>query len=90
MAKRMQFGKPEHRKTHDAIRTSPQMQAELRRLGQSIEAELGDGYESAVTPVTGKTYRQRSRLGVWTRTYEAIRDNAKNDSLTRALARRIK
>ena len=90
MAKRMQFGRAEHRRTHDAIRTSAEVQAELGRISASVTSELGEGYEAQVTPVTGKTHRQRSRLGIWTYTLAAIRDNARNDSLTRALARRIK
>ena len=91
MARKSQFGKPEHRRTHGEIRTSPQVQAELRRIEASIRADLGDGYESAVT-VNDRVpaERTRARLGVWTRTYEAKRDNAKNDSLIRALAGRIK
>lgn len=91
LAKRMQFGKPEHRRTHGQIRTSPEVQAELRRIEASIRADLGDGYESAVT-VNSRVpaERTRARLGVWTRTYAAKADNARNDSLIRALARRIK
>ena len=91
LAKRMQFGKREHRNAHGQIRTSPEVQAELRRIEASIRADLGDGYESAVT-VNDRVpaERTRARLGVWTRTYEAKLDNAKNDSLVRALARRIR
>lgn len=91
MARKPQFGKREHRRTHGEIRTSPEVQALLRKLGVELNAELGTDYDAQVT-VNNRTSpeRTRARLGVYTYTYKGIRDNAKNDSLIRALARRIK
>ena len=91
MARKPQFGKPEHRRTHGEIRTSSEVQALLRKLGVELNAELGTDYDAQVT-VNDRTSpeRTRARLGVYTYTYKGIRDNAKNDSLIRALARRIR
>lgn len=65
------------------LRTLPEVQAELARRGGRIAAAAGDGYDSE-SGITGG--RGRARTAVFTATGEAVRDNARNHSLLRALS----
>jgi hypothetical protein len=62
------------------IRRDPGVVARLERAGRAVKNSAGDGYE--ISSNQGKT---RWRVGVYTRTNRAKRDNAKHNSLIRAL-----
>lgn len=60
---------------------SPELMAELERVGQKIASAAGEGYEVEV----GSKGTTRGRVFVQPATPEAMRDNAENDTLLRAL-----
>lgn len=63
-----------------AIRRLPGVAAEINRRAEAIADAAGDGYEwSAYDGLT------RSRAGVVTASFKAIRDNAKNNTLVKSL-----
>lgn len=64
------------------VRKSSEMEALLQKAIDEMLAELGDGYEGDV-----QQGRSRARGGVVTATQQAKRDNARNQSLLRALAK---
>lgn len=64
----------------EALRRSPAVKARLAQEVAAVRGRLGDGYASGVEE--GAT---RSRGYVMTETVEAMRDNAENHSLARAL-----
>lgn len=66
------------------IRVAPGVQAHIEQLASEIAARAGDGYETR--PVeTGEGRTARARVAVLTATAEARRDNARNQTLIRAL-----
>lgn len=64
----------------EAIRRLPGVEAELDRRAEAIAEAAGDGYEWS-----GSDGKSRSRAGVYPTTFKAIRDNAKNNTLLKAL-----
>lgn len=64
------------------LRKSPEMEAILQKIVDEMLNELGDGYEGDV-----QQGRSRARGGVLTATQHAKRDNARHNSLLRALAK---
>jgi len=64
------------------IRTLPEVRRELERRAEAIAREAGDGYtvESEITRGRG-----RARAAVFPTTSAAIRDNAANNTLLKAL-----
>jgi hypothetical protein len=64
------------------IRKSPEMEALLQKVIDDMLNELGEGYEGDV-----QEGRSRLRAGVVTATQQAKRDNARHNSLLRALAK---
>ncbi len=64
----------------EEIRRDPSVKSDLAIRADRIAEAAGDGYESSSTE--GAT---RSRASVVTTTYAAIRDNAKNNTLIRAV-----
>lgn len=60
---------------------SPEVAAELERLAQTIAGRAGEGYEV----VAGTRGTSRSRVFVRPATKQAVKDNAENDTLIRAL-----
>lgn len=65
-----------------AIRNSAEVEGDLMRRAQAIEAAAGPGYEAS-----SQTGRTRARASVITADFEAIRDNAKNNTLLKSLDR---
>lgn len=66
------------------IRVAPRVQAHIAQLAAEIATRAGDGYETR--PVeTGEGRTARARVAVLTGTDEARRDNARNQTLLRAL-----
>jgi len=63
------------------VRTSDEVEALLRKVIDEMLDDLGEGYEGDV-----QTGRSRSRGGVVTASREAREDNARNNTLLRALA----
>lgn len=63
------------------LRTSPEVLAELNRQAEAIADASGPGY----TAGEAKPGRKTSRVGVYTETYEAMQDNAKNQTLQKNL-----
>lgn len=64
------------------LRKSPEMEALLQKIVDEMLNDLGEGYEGDV-----ELGRTRARAGVVTRTQQAKRDNARHNSLLRALAK---
>lgn len=64
------------------IRKSPEMEALLQKVIDEMLNELGEGYEGDVTQT-----RNRARGGVVTASNQAKRENARDNSLLRALAK---
>ena len=64
------------------IRKSPEMEAVLQKAIDEMLNELGDGYEGDV-----EQGRERARGGVVTASAEAKRENARDNTLLRALAK---
>lgn len=64
------------------VRKTPEMEAFLQKIVDEMLNELGEGYEGDVAQ--GRT---RARAGVRTKTRQAKRDNARHNSLLRALAK---
>lgn len=73
-----------NRKAFAQIRTLPEVQKHLRAIGKRIAADAGDGVE-ARSGVTGG--RKRARTAVITTTADAAAENAKHNTLLRALAK---
>ncbi|MCG7284964.1 hypothetical protein MHY85_03125 [Cellulomonas sp. ACRRI] len=65
------------------LRTEPAVMDELDAYAEHIAAAAGDGFEARMAEETGG--RVRGRAAVLTTTTEAMRDNAKNHTLLRAL-----
>ncbi|NKY08943.1 hypothetical protein [Cellulomonas hominis] len=65
------------------LRTDPAVMRELDSYAERIADAAGDGYEAKPAEETGG--RVRGRAAVVTTTLGAIRDNAKNHTLMRAL-----
>lgn len=65
------------------LRTEPAVMDELDAHAERIAAAAGDGYEAMPAAETGG--RVRGRAAVVTTTTGAMRDNAKNHTLVRAL-----
>lgn len=63
------------------VRTSQEMEALLQKVIDEMVNDLGEGYEGDV-----QTGRTRSRGGVVTASEKAKRENARNNTLLRALA----
>lgn len=59
---------------------SPEMQAILREKAEEIAQRAGDGYE-----VKEKSGKNRNIAKIYTATFRAKADNAKNNTLLRAL-----
>lgn len=59
---------------------SPEMMSICKQYASNAQAKLGDGYE--VTTHTGKT---RVNAQIKAETYKARKDNAKNNSILKAL-----
>ncbi len=72
-----------NRKAFAQIRTLPEVQKHLRSIGKKIAADAGEGVE-ARSSVTGG--RKRARTAVVVTTAEAAAENAKHNTLLRALA----
>lgn len=72
-----------HNEGFQALRTDPAMMAELNRLAEDIAEKAGDGFGAKPAAATGG--RVRGRSAVVTATPEAVRRNAKNNALLRAL-----
>lgn len=66
--------------TFKKIRKSPEMQAVLQEAIDKMVQELGDGYEGDV-----QVGQARARGGVVTATQHAKRENARDNTLLRAL-----
>ena len=67
-----------NRAAYKAILADPKsIEEPTRKVGEAA----GEGYEWAANPGT----RGRARGGIWTASGEAIRDNAENNTLIRAL-----
>jgi hypothetical protein len=64
----------------DAVRKSPEVQADLRARAERIAATAGDGNE-----VNTQVGAHRARASVRTETYEARKAEATDKSLTKAL-----
>jgi hypothetical protein len=64
----------------EEIRRAPSVKADLAGRAARIAAAAGDGYESSSAEGAS-----RSRASVVTTTYAAIRDNAKHNTLIRAV-----
>lgn len=69
-----------HLKAFREVRTSPEMTADVARRVNAIAAAAGEGYEAET-----ETLPTRARGAVYTRSAEAIYDNAKNNTLVRSL-----
>lgn len=65
------------------LRTQPALLAELNARAEAIARAAGPGYETRPAAATGG--RVRGRAAVITGTPAAVRDNAKNHTLMRAL-----
>jgi hypothetical protein len=66
---------------YDVQRTAPVIQHELVRRASRIAAACGEGY-AADLDASG---RVSARSSVYTRTYQARRDNARNNTILRNL-----
>lgn len=64
----------------EQVRRLPGVEAKILAIGQDIAKTAGDGYEANLA--AGKT---RSRVSVRAETFRASRDNAKNNTLVKAL-----
>ena len=64
-----------------ALMTSPEIVAELEKHADAALRQLPDGYEKSVYP-NGKS---RANVSVYTETASAVKDNAKNNSLLKAI-----
>lgn len=69
-----------HKKGFTALRKDPALVADLEARAKAIASAAGDGYEPSSR--SGKT---RHRVSVITESYEAADDQAKNNTLLRAL-----
>lgn len=69
-----------NREGFDAVRKSPEVQADLRRRAELIAAAAGEGNE-----VNTHVGAHRARASVRTETYEARRAEAVDKTLTSAL-----
>lgn len=67
-------------KAFEQIRFTSAAAAACEKPGKAMMAQLGEGY--AMSSGRGKT---RHRVGVYTRTNRAKRDNARHNSLIKAL-----
>lgn len=63
-----------------ALRKSPEVMSDLIARGNKVADAAGPGFE--ISPVTGKN---RGRVSVRTATAEAREDNARSNSLVRAI-----
>ena len=72
-----------NRRAFAEIRTLPAVQSEVNSLAAGIAERAGDGYEARPATITGG--RVRTRAAVVTATAEAVRDQAINHTLERAL-----
>lgn len=66
-----------------AVRTAPGVLSELTARAERIAGAAGPGYEARAARSTGG--RVRGRASVGTATFQAMRDNARNHTLLRAL-----
>lgn len=64
-----------------ALRTAPGVTADLSRRAERVAAACGDGFVARTTPGT----RGRSRAAVITASPDAIRRNARDNTLVRNL-----
>lgn len=62
------------------LRTSPGVTADIRKRGERIATACGDGYVSET-----QVHSSRARAGIYTWSAEAMRDNAKHNTLLRSL-----
>lgn len=69
-----------HISAFQKIRRDPGVVRKLESAGRAVKDSAGDGYEMSSSQ--GKT---RWRVGVYTRTNRAKRDNARRNSLLKAL-----
>lgn len=69
-----------HIKGFKALRKSREVTSDLLRRAKAIQATAGEGYMAS--PFTGRT---RGRASVITETEEARADNARNNTLIRAI-----
>jgi len=71
------------RKAFAQIRTLPAVQRHLLEIGKRIAADAGEGVEARSSVAGG---RKRARTAVVVTTAEAAEENAKHNTLLRALA----
>lgn len=72
-----------HNKAFAAVRTLPDVKKAVGSHAHRIANKAGPGYKASPVEVTGG--RIRARASVAPATTEAIRDNAKNQTLLKAL-----
>lgn len=66
-----------------AVRTSPEAMSAVNELAEGIAARAGDGYTASPAETTGG--KVRGRASVYTETFEAILDQARNHTLEGSL-----